>query len=105
MIEFFPPNSRAPLPLSAQIAQMGFILLRWGLILPRKPPRTPVLYSAVTNPFRGYVRTQNTPNPNPKQCKHPPGLNLKVGKMNYRLGKMDPNWAKCLKSGQMLGGS
>ena len=28
-----------------------------------------------------------------------PCLNLKVGKTNYRLGKMDPNWAKCLKSG------
>ena len=29
-----------------------------------------------------------------------PGLNLKGGKMNYSLGKLDPNWAKCLKSGQ-----
>ena len=28
------------------------------------------------------------------------GLILKVGKMNYCLGKMDPIWAKCLKSGQ-----
>ena len=28
------------------------------------------------------------------------GLILKVGKMNYCLGKMNPNWAKCLKSGQ-----
>ena len=27
---------------------------------------------------------------------------MKVGKMNYRLGKMDPNWAKCLKSGQNI---
>ena len=31
-----------------------------------------------------------------------PGLKLKVGKMNYGLGKMDPKWAKCLKSGQNL---
>ena len=29
-----------------------------------------------------------------------PGLNLKVGKMNYCVSKMDPTWAKCLKSGQ-----
>ena len=34
-----------------------------------------------------------------------PGLNLKVGKMNYRLGNLDPNWAKCLKSGQNFSGS
>ena len=45
---------------------MGLILPRWGLILPRIPPPTPVLYSAVTDPFGGYVRTQNTPNPTPK---------------------------------------
>ena len=77
---------------------MGLILPRWGLILPRLPPPIPVLYSAVTNPFLGYVHTQNTPNPNPK---HPfPGLNLKVGKMTYRLGSLDSNCAKCLKSGK-----
>ena len=29
-----------------------------------------------------------------------PGLNLKVGKMNYGLGNLDPDWAKCSKSGQ-----
>ena len=33
---------------------------------------------------------QNTPSP---------GLNLKVGKMNYHLGNLDPNWAICLKTG------
>ena len=31
-----------------------------------------------------------------------PGLNLKAGKMNYSLGNLDPNWAKCLKSVQKL---
>ena len=52
---------------------MGLILHRWSLILPRWSlilPRIPfpirVLCSAVTHPFRGYVRTQNTPNPTPK---------------------------------------
>ena len=35
--------------------------------------------------------TQNTPFPD---------LNLKVGKINYSMGKMDPNWPKCLKSRQ-----
>ena len=38
------------------------------------------------------------PKPTPK---HPfPGLNLKVGKMNYSLGNLDPSSAKCLKSRQ-----
>ena len=38
--------------------------------------------------------------PAPPQNTPFPGLILKVGKMNYRLGKMDPIWAKCLKTGQ-----
>ena len=42
-----------------QIAQMG-------LILPKIPPPTPVLYSAVTHPFFGHVCTQNTSNPHQK---------------------------------------
>ena len=45
---------------------MGLILPRWGLILPRTLPATPVLYSAVTHSFWGYVCTQNTTNPTPK---------------------------------------
>ena len=73
---------------------MGLILPIWGLILPRIPPPTPVLYSTVTNLYRGCVRTQNTPNPAPKhpvsRPPPPPPLNLKLGKMNYSLGKMRP---------------
>ena len=61
-------------PLFVQIAQMGLILPRWDLILPRIPPPP-----------------QNTPFP---------GLIFKVGKMNYCLRKLAPIWAKCLKSGQ-----
>ena len=63
-----------------------------GLILPRIPTPTPVLYSAVTHPFWGYVRTQNTPKPTPKHPFSWPELEL--GKMNYSLGNFDPNWAK-----------
>ena len=95
---FFCPILEHFCPLVVQIAQMGLILPRWGLILPRIPPPTPVLYSVVTKPFRGYVRTRNTASPT--QNTPFPGLILKVGKMNYCLGKMDPIWAKCLKSGQ-----
>ena len=63
MIEFFSPNLEHFCPLFTQIAHMCLILPRWGLILPRIPPPTPVLNSAVTNPFLGYVCTRNTPNP------------------------------------------
>ena len=45
---------------------MGLILPRWGLILPRILPPTPVLYSAVTLTFQGYVRTQKTLKPTQK---------------------------------------
>ena len=34
--------------------------------------------------------------PTPPQNTPFPGLNLKVGKTNYRLGNLDPNWAKKL---------
>ena len=38
--------------------------------------------------------------PNPPQNTPSPGPNLKVGKICYSLGNLNPNWAKCLKSGQ-----
>ena len=93
-LNFFCPILEHFCPLLVQIAQMGLILPRWGLILPRMPSPTPVLYSAITNPFQvqGYVLTQNTPAP--PQTTSFPGLILKVGKMNYFLGKMDPNRAQ-----------
>ena len=86
-------------PLFIQIAQMVLILPRWGLILPRIPPPTPVLYSAVTHSFQLYVLTRNTPNPTPK---HPfswpdfeSGQNeLLSGQNGPHLGKMFEKWAK-----------
>ena len=48
-------------------------------------------------------RTQKTPTP-PQNTPFPV-LILKVGKMNSQLGKMDPNWAKCLKSGRNFSSS
>ena len=104
MIEFPPPNSRAlliHLPRWISFCPDGSHLPRWGLILPRIPPPTPVLWSAVTKPLWWYVHTQITPKPT---WTHPfpgfLGLNLKGCKMNYSLGNLDPNWAKWLKSGQ-----
>ena len=53
MIEFPPPIIEHFCPFFVQIAQMGPNLSRWGLILPRIPRPTPVLYSGITYPFRG----------------------------------------------------
>ena len=97
-LNFSPPILEHFGPFFVQIAQMGLTLPRWGLILCRIPTPNPVLYSAVTHPFLGYVRTQ-TPPSSPRNTPFL-GLNLKVGQMNYHLGQMDPTWAKCLKSGQ-----
>ena len=78
---------------------MGLLLPRWGLILPRIPLPTPVLYSAATQPFRGYVRTQNTPKPNPKYPFSLPELEsgqneLQPGQPGPQLGKMFEKWTK-----------
>ena len=97
MIEFFPPILEHFCPLFIQIAQMGLILPRWGLILPRIPFPTPILYSAVTHPFRGY-----TPKSTPK---HPFSWpDFKSGQNELLSRQNGPHlraiWAKCLKCGQ-----
>ena len=87
-------------PLFIQIAHMGLILPMWGFILPRIPPLTPVLYSAVTHTFWGYVHTQNIPKPTPKHPFSWPELEswqneLQSGKFGPQLGKM---FEKCAKT-------
>ena len=84
---------------------MGLILPRWGLTLPRIPPRTPVLYSAVTIPSWGYVRAQNIPNPTPKHPFSWPelenGQNELLSRQNGpQLGQIFENWASVSRSGQ-----
>ena len=59
MIVPTPPNSRALLPTFRTHCPHGSHL-------PRIPPPTPVLYSAVTHTFWGYACTQNTLKPTPK---------------------------------------
>ena len=66
--------------------------------MPRIPPPIPVLYKAVA-PLSGIFTY--TIHPQPLNTPFS-GLNLKVGKLNYHLGNLDPNWAKCLKSGQLF---
>ena len=65
IIEFFPPNSRTLCPFFLQIAQMGLIKSRWGLILPRTLPPTPVPYSTITHP--GICTYTKHPQPHPQK--------------------------------------
>ena len=51
-------------------------------------------------PLLGIRRYTKHSNPTPNTPFH--GLNLKVCKMNYRLGNLESTWAKCLKSGQNI---
>ena len=101
----FPPNSSQFLghfcPLFVQIARMDLILPNWGLILPRLPPPTwqPLFLTHPSQTPFGDTYIHKTP-PIPPQNTPFPGLKLRLGKMNYCLGKMDPNWAKYLKNGQ-----
>ena len=91
MIEFFPPSLEHFGPLFVQIAQMG-------LILPQNTT-IPVLYSAVTQPCWGYVRTQNIPKPTPKHPFSWPELEsgqneLPSGQPGPQLGKLIEKWTK-----------
>ena len=97
-LNFFCPILQHFCPLLVQFAQMGLILPIWGLILPRILSQTPVLYSAVTNPFQGMYE-QDTPSPTPKYPFSWPdsesGQNeLLSGQNGPSLGKMFEKWAK-----------
>ena len=97
MLNFFLPNSRIILPTfstycpdGSHIAQMGLM----GSHFAHNTTTNPCSLFSIHRPLLG-----KTP-PTPPQNTPFPGVNLKVGKINYRLGRMDPNSAKCLKSGQ-----
>ena len=99
MIEFFFPNSRALLPTFHTSCPYGSHFAHMGSHLPRIPPQTPILYSAITKPFGGHVSTQKNPNPAPK---HPffwlevesVQNELQSGQNGPQLGKMFEKWAK-----------
>ena len=61
-----PPNSRERLPTFLTNCPDELILPRWGLILPRKPPTTPVLYFTVTHPFSRICTYTKHPQPHHK---------------------------------------
>ena len=98
-LNFFPLILEHICPFLVHIAQMDLILPWWGLILPRIPPPTPILYSAVTHPFLGYVHIQNIPKPTPKHHFSWPQLEsgqneLQSGPFGPQLGKMFEKWAE-----------
>ena len=98
MILFFSPILEHFFPLFVQIAQMGLILPKWVSFFPEYHPHPLFFTQPSHTPYR-YMYLHNTP-PSPPQNTPLHDLNLKVGKMNYSLGNLDPIWAKGLKSGQ-----
>ena len=93
-----PPNSRELLPTFRTNCPGGSQFAQIGSHLAQNTTTNRCSLLSSHKPLLGYLLTQNTHNLTPNTSF--PGLNLKVGKMNYSLGKMDPNWAKCLKMGQ-----
>ena len=87
----FPPQILEHVcPFFIQIAQMGLILPRWGLICPDNHPH-PLFFTQQSHTPFWDMYIQNTP----FLC-----LNMKVGQMNYCLGKMRPILAIPTKSEQ-----
>ena len=91
MKPLFSPNSRARLPTFRTNCPDGSHFAQMGSHFAQNTTTNPT-------PF-GDMYVHKTPS-TPPQTTPLPGLNLKVGKKNYRLGKMGPNWAKCLNCGQ-----
>ena len=89
----FLPNSRAFLPTFSTMCPDGVSFCPEYHHQPlffTQPSQTP--FWDMDQQETHLAPPQNTPFP---------GLILTVGKMNYCLGKKDPIWAKCLKSGQI----
>ena len=95
MIEIFLPNSRAILPTfhtncpeGSHFDQTGLILPRWVSFCPQHHPQ-PMFFTQQSHTPVLDMYLHKTPQ-NPPQNTCFPGLNLKVGKMNYHLGNLDP---------------
>ena len=97
-LNFFPPTLEHVCTFFIEIAQMGLILPRLGLVLPGIPSPTPVFYSAVTHPLQGYVCAQNTANPTPKHFFSWP--EIESGQNEIPSGQFGPQLAKMFGSGQ-----
>ena len=99
MIEFCFPNSRALLPTFRTNCPDGSHFALLGSHFARSTTTNLCSLLSGHKPLSGICTNKKHPQPHPQNTPFSV-LILKVGKMNYCLGKTDPNWAKCLKSGQ-----
>ena len=131
MIEFFFPNSRALLPTFQTNCPDWSHFAQIRSHFAQNTTTNPCFLLSLHKPLLGICTYTKQPRPHPKaplflawicpkyhpqplffnQLSHTPsspqntpfpGLNLKVGKMNYCLGNLDPKWAKCFKSDQIF---
>ena len=96
MIEFLSLNSRALLPTFLTNSEDGSHFVQMWSCFAQNATPFPCSYSAVTLPSWGYVVHKTPTSPLAPQNTPFPGLNLKVSKLNYRLGNLatrqnDPN--------------
>ena len=94
----FSPNSRALLPTFRTNCLDGSHFALLGSHFAQSTTQNPFSLLSSHKPVCGcYVRTQNTPKLTPKHTIS--WTELESGQINYCLGDLNPNWAKCLKSG------
>ena len=99
MIDFFLSNSRALLPTFHTNCPDGSYFAQMGSHFAENTTTNPCSLLSSHKPLQGICTYAKTPLTPPQNTPFP-GLKLKVGKMNFCLSKMDPNWAKCLRNGQ-----
>ena len=98
-IYIYIPNSRALLPTFCTNCPDGSHFAQIGSHFAQNTTSNPLFFTQPSpTPFWD-MYVHKTP-PNPPQNTPFSGLILKLGILNYCLGKMDPIWAKCLKSWQ-----
>ena len=106
MIEFLFPNSSN---FESTFAHFSYKFPRWVSFCPDRVSirpeyhQQPLFFTQPSQTPFGNIYVHKTP-PTPPQNTPFPGLILKVGQTNYCLGKLDPIWAKRLKSGQNFSG-
>ena len=98
VVNFPPPNSRALLPTFRTNCPDGSQFAQMGSHFDRTTTSNPCSLLSRHTPLSGICTY--TKHPSPPQNSPFLGLNLQVGKVNYSLGNLDQNWAKCLKSGK-----
>ena len=91
IIDFFSPSLEHFCPRLYKLPRWVSICPNGVLFLPEYHPQLLSFTQPSHTPF-GDMYVHRTPQ-NPPQNTPFPGLNLKVGKLKYCQGKLDPNWA------------